>query len=61
MLLNLYFLVVLSHIFFSNTKTFRIPIKVDANTNDTYVGLNNNSQEPGETNTNEVHNDQHAT
>ena len=60
MLLNLYFLVVLSHRFFSY-KTFRIPIKVDADTNDTYVGLNYNSQEPEETNTNEVHNDQHAT
>ena len=34
--------------------------KVDADATDGSVGLNKNSQEPGETNTNEVHNNQHG-
>ena len=51
-LLNFYFLVVLVHIFFSNTKIFKIPSKVDANENDVPIGLNDNIREPGETNKN---------
>ena len=35
--------------------------KVDAYTDDASMSLDNNFQEPGETNTNEVHNDQHGT
>ena len=35
--------------------------KVDANATDVCMGLNNDSKESGETNKNEVHNDQHAT
>ena len=38
-----------------------MPIKVDAYTDDASMSLDNNFQEPGETNTNEVHNDQHGT
>ena len=61
MLLNLHFLVVLAHIFFSNTKKLKIPGKVDTNTIDASIGENNNDQKPGETNANEVQNYQHAT
>ena len=38
-----------------------MPIKVDASANDMSMDLNYNAQEPGETNDNEVHYDQHAT
>ena len=61
MLLNFHYLVVMVHIFCSNTKIFKIPIKVDANATDVPMGLNENYKEPGETNNNEVHNDRHAT
>ena len=60
-LLNFHFHVVLVHIFFSKTKTFQIASKVEADSTGVPVGLNNNVQEPGETNKNVVHNDQHAT
>ena len=52
MLLNLHLLVVLDHRFFSHVKTFWIPSKVDSNKNDAFVGIKENYQAPGETNTN---------
>ena len=61
MLLNFHFLVVLVHIFFSNTKTFKIPGKAYSDTTDFPMCLNYNHLETGETNYNGVHDDQHAT
>ena len=61
MFLKFHFLVVLVHIFFSNAKISKMRSKVDANATDVCMGLNNDSKESGETNENEVHNDQHAT
>ena len=52
MLLNFHSIVVLVHIFSSNTKTFKFPSKVDANENDVPTGLNYNDQEPGDINYN---------
>ena len=42
--------VVLDHRLFWNTKTFKMPTKVDANETDHVMGLNENDQEPGGTN-----------
>ena len=44
--------VVLDHIFFLNTKTFKIPTKVDSDTTDAIMGINENDQEPGVINKN---------
>ena len=38
--------VVLSHRFFWNTKTFKIPTKVDADATNTVMGLNENYKKP---------------
>ena len=55
MLLNLHFFVVLSHRFFSNTKTLKIPSNVDYYAIDASMVLNNNYQELRETNDNQLH------
>ena len=39
--------VVIDHIFFWNTKIFKIPTKVDADATDYFMGLNENEQELG--------------
>ena len=39
-------IVVLDHIFFWNTKTFKIPTKVDAYATDDVMDINENYQEP---------------
>ena len=44
--------VVLDHIMFWNTKTFRITNKIDADATDAIMGLNENEQEPGGINKN---------
>ena len=61
MLLNLNLLVVLSQIYFSNKKTFKIPSNVDSDAMNFSMGINGNVQKLGETNKNEVHNDHHDT
>ena len=40
------FVVVLYHIFSSNTKTIKIPTKLDADSTDAAMGLDDNEQEP---------------
>ena len=59
-MLNFHLLVVLVHIFCSNTKTFKIPSKLDTNATDYSVVINENVKEPGDTKNNELHDDQHA-
>ena len=49
--------VVLSHIFCWDTKTFKIPTKVDADATDAFMGLTYNFQYPGFINKNDNDND----
>ena len=49
------------HIFYSNTKTLKIPSKAETNATDVTMGLNDNSKAPGETNNNEFNDNQHTT
>ena len=48
MLLNFHFLVALVHLFCSNTKTFKVSIKVNADATCVPMGRNENAQKPGE-------------
>ena len=45
----------------SKTRKFKMPIKLDADATYVPMGIHDNSQEPLETNCNEVHNGKHAT
>ena len=47
--------------YFFKYKKIKIPSKIDSDATDVPMGLKINTQEPGETNENEVFNDQHAT
>ena len=61
MLLIFHELVVLVHRLCTDTKAFKVLIKLDENATDVNMAINDNAKEPGETNQNEVHDYKHVT